>query len=117
MFARARYRIGMVRRAAGLTLVCVVVLAAFRPAALGAPSTSATSAAAAIAAQNAALQADFGTQVADFVAITRELHRTEAEVDQVTREVAENKAQIEKSAFRTRIARRRDIPQLRFEPA
>lgn len=42
----------------------------------------------------AALEADFGTQVADYVAITRELHRTEAEVERVRQQIAQGQAQI-----------------------
>jgi hypothetical protein len=92
--ARAGHQIGTARRAFVFTLACVVMLVGLSSSAFGAPAPPATPA---TAAQNAAMQADFGTEVADFVAITRELHRTEAEVDQVTNEVALNRAQIEKS--------------------
>lgn len=94
MFARAEHGIGTARRAFALTLAGVVLLASLPYQAFGAPSASEASA---TAAQNAAMQADFGTEVADFVAITRELHRTEAEVDQVTKAVELNRAQIAKS--------------------
>jgi hypothetical protein len=56
------------------------------------------------AAQIAAMQADFGTKVADYVAITRELHRTEADVAQVTSQIASGAADLElaRSALATR---------------
>jgi hypothetical protein len=40
------------------------------------------------------MQADFGSQVASYVAITRELHRTEDEVTQVTRQIAVGQAKL-----------------------
>jgi len=45
-------------------------------------------------AQIAAMQADFGTKVADYVAVTRELHRTEDDVAQVTSQIASGQAQL-----------------------
>jgi hypothetical protein len=45
-------------------------------------------------AEIAAMQADFGTKVADYVAVTRELHRTEDDVAQVTSQIASGQAQL-----------------------
>ena len=45
-------------------------------------------------AQIAAMQADFGTKVAGYIAITRELHRTEADVAQVASQIASGQAQL-----------------------
>ena len=43
----------------------------------------------------AAMQADFGTQVADYVAITRELHRTEDEVARLSSQIASGEVQLD----------------------
>jgi hypothetical protein len=55
-------------------------------------------------AQMAAMQADFGSKVADYVAITRELHRTDDDVAQVTSQIASGQAQLAaaQSALATR---------------
>lgn len=55
-------------------------------------------------AQITAMEADFGSKVADYVAITRELHRTEDEVAQVTSQIATGQAKLEvaRSALATR---------------
>ena len=41
------------------------------------------------------MQTDFGTQLADYVAITRELHRTESDVAQVTSQVASGQVDLD----------------------
>jgi hypothetical protein len=56
------------------------------------------------AAQIAAMQTDFGTKVADYVGVTRELHRTEDDVAQVTSQIASGQAQVE--AARSELATR-----------
>jgi hypothetical protein len=60
------------------------------PPAHGAPSNASS----AQSAEEAALQADFGTQVASYVAITRELHRTEDEVHEITEQIATGKTKL-----------------------
>ena len=45
-------------------------------------------------AQIAAMQSDFGSKVADYVAVTRELHRTEDDVAHVTSQIASGQAQL-----------------------
>ncbi|HEY5540795.1 MAG TPA: hypothetical protein VIL41_05010 [Coriobacteriia bacterium] len=88
--------------------LAVLALACASPALAAAANAKAITTAASLTAsqtaQIAAMQADFGSKVADYVAITRELHRTEDEVAQVTSQIASGEAELEtaRSALATR---------------
>jgi hypothetical protein len=91
-------------RALAVALVLLSATCATPGQALAATKSTTASLTASQTAQIAAMQADFGTQVADYVAITRELHRSEDEVAQVTSQIASGTAQLEtaRSALATR---------------
>jgi peptidoglycan hydrolase CwlO-like protein len=65
-------------------------------------------------AQLDAMQADFGTKLADYLTVTRELHRTEDEVSQVTSAIAQGEAKVElaRSALTTRAVELYRTPQV-----
>jgi len=46
------------------------------------------------------METDFGTKVANYVAVTRELHRTEADVSEVTSEIASGQAELQAAQSR-----------------
>jgi hypothetical protein len=101
----ATQRYGTAARALAGALVMLALACAMPPAALAAKAAKpAKSLTASQTAQIAAMQADFGTQIADYVAITRELHRTEDEVAQVASQIASGQVQLEtaRSALATR---------------
>lgn len=85
-------------------LMLAAMLAACTLGALLPSSTLAANLTADQQAQIAAMEADFGSKVADYVAITRELHRTEVEVAQVTSQIASGQVKLEvaRSALATR---------------
>lgn len=90
VFARAKTNWATPLRARAIALALLlgaVTCLATAGVAVGAPASPQDAA--------AALETDFGTQVADYVAITRELHRTEAEVERVRLQIAQGKAKIE----------------------
>ncbi len=103
MLARETHRIIAVGRT--LTVAIAVVSALlFAPAFVLSADAAPASGSSAQSAQAAAMQADFGNQVASYVAITRELHRTEDEVAQVTKQIADgqSKLQTARSALASR---------------
>jgi len=80
-----------------LSAALVVVLAALTvpaPALGKVVSAKTTTLTAAQAAQISAMESDFGTEVANYVSVTRELHRTEDEVAQVTSQIASGQAEV-----------------------
>jgi hypothetical protein len=90
VFARAKTNRALPIRTRAIVLALLVGAVAYAATAgVAVAATASTSDAA------AALQTDFGTQVADYVAITRELHRTEAEVERVRLQIAQGRAQID----------------------
>lgn len=96
MLHSATHRFAPAARALAVALVLLALACAAPSTATAAKApTPAKSLTASQTAQIAAMQADFGSQVADYVAVTRELHRTEDEVAQVTSQIASGQAQLE----------------------
>jgi len=91
----ATHRFAVAARALAVALVLLAFACATPPVASAAKTTKTASLTASQTAQVAAMQADFGSQVADYVAITRELHRAEDDVTQVTSQIASGQAQLE----------------------
>jgi peptidoglycan hydrolase CwlO-like protein len=98
-----RQRIASTKTVLRRALACVLVLSfaalvmplpAFAAKAASTPAT-ASATASATNPEIAAMEADFGTKVANYVDVTRELHRTEDDVSQVTSQLASGQADLE----------------------
>jgi hypothetical protein len=93
-----------VGRALSLVLAVALVASAMPASALAAKAATTATPTAAQAAEIAAMQADFGTKIANYVDVTRELHRTEDDVSQVASQLASGQEDVEaaRSALETR---------------
>ena len=104
MLHSATHRLAPAVRALAAALVLLAFACATPAPAIAAKATKTASLTASQTAQVAAMQADFGSKVADYVAITRELHRAEDDVTEVTSQIASGQAQLE--AARSSLASR-----------
>ena len=104
MLHSATHRFAPAARAIAAVLVLLAFACATPASATAAKAAKTASLTASQTAQVAAMQADFGSKVADYVAITRELHRAEDDVTQVTSQIASGQAQLE--AARSSLASR-----------
>ena len=104
MLHSATHRFAPAVRALAAALVLLAFACATPAPAMAAKATKTASLTASQTAQVAAMQADFGSKVADYVAITRELHRAEDDVTEVTSQIASGQAQLE--AARSSLASR-----------
>jgi peptidoglycan hydrolase CwlO-like protein len=101
---RATHRTALTLRRALLFALALALAVGSTVPATAVAATATSTAGSSEAAQIAAMQTDFGTKVADYVAVTRELHRTEDDVAQVTSQIASGQAQVE--AARSELATR-----------
>jgi hypothetical protein len=83
------------KRALLSALALVLVVAMLPSSAFAAKAKKSVPLTPAQVAQIAAIQTDFGTKVANYVAVTRELHRTEDEANQVSSQIASGQAEVE----------------------
>ena len=104
MFVRVMRQRAAAGRALVSAVVALLVALMFPGAALAAKAATKVALTPAQTAQIAAMQTDFGTKVADYVAVTRELHRTEDDAANVTSQIASGQAQID--AARSALASR-----------